>query len=726
MTLNTTYGPFNASLQFFPHLKEPINAFDSNSSGDQIRSRLQPCSKNPSEAFDNCCNNNKVPVSIEIYRSDEKRDNTNVFKFENRGTSGDTNTFNQTNKFEKSRHIIISPKSQCSNKANENQTKTNLYFYLAIYLRPLTNTRNEINHKSMLNYNPILQNSESRKTLKLCNLNEVVSKEGALPDSSEKMQNNLVAMYEIDDPAHMHPTNLKPGFLIEVLDKKEILFRDTVSLENIQYGALKCNAILNHNSFVMSILNGKMMEDEISCNIYSKLFANVHQKASMCAQFKLYMETEVEQGLLVGTINNILRLISLNRLLHSTKNLSVTMKKKKNTSKKQGRPKHKRTMPNRKITASANRLKSGIKIIVRSCRDPKINGYSIIKEYQTNKLRKIEDRMDKDKKIDDGNNSKKYVDIASQSKDSDHEDLSNDSYKISQEIIQKSSISDYYIVTAEEKHKVTDYLYIIMAQMKPSVFSHEDKCKKNRKNRSNITLGYPGLRCRHCGGIERGNYFPLTCRNLQASPPVIHNHLLQCTHISTKMKKSILHAKARHKDQLSRIKSTQVSFFERIWLRMHDPNFVGGGQDGIDKVNDTIRAILSGTQRKSRSPIKCNTNNNVYKRIQNTNANAAKSTSGLDENEKNGIMREKSSSNGPSHECSKNISSLDEIDLNIDICNSIDSLSDNVWSSRTFSNKISDEFGSMNIDFVSSPTHDDVCHGKFHHSQIEERVLQKV
>jgi len=52
----------------------------------------------------------------------------------------------------------------------------------------------------------------------------------------------------------------------------------------------------------------------------------------------------------------------------------------------------------------------------------------------------------------------------------------------------------------------------------------------NRKYASSVDIGPGclGLRCRHCGGKDKGSYFPSSCKNLQATPPTLHTHLLKC------------------------------------------------------------------------------------------------------------------------------------------------------------------------------------------------------
>lgn len=164
---------------------------------------------------------------------------------------------------------------------------------------------------------------------------------------------------------------------------------------------------------------------------------------------------------------------------------------------------------------------------------------------------------------------------------------SRDLYSSYRDIIFKSAnyevnsenhnLSDYYFVTNDDyypKKKISDYLFLLLAQMKPGIFTKNDQLNsRNRNNANQIPVGYKGLRCRHCGGMQKGNYFPLTKKNLQATTPVIFNHLLKtCKHVPPFIKNSILRAKVKHKQQISQIECTQVSFFEKLWKRIHQEN----------------------------------------------------------------------------------------------------------------------------------------------------------
>jgi hypothetical protein len=57
-------------------------------------------------------------------------------------------------------------------------------------------------------------------------------------------------------------------------------------------------------------------------------------------------------------------------------------------------------------------------------------------------------------------------------------------------------VAAYPLVTPEEKHLVTDYLYLALEQMQPCKLQDADRvgCYKGRRT------GFPGLACKHCIG----------------------------------------------------------------------------------------------------------------------------------------------------------------------------------------------------------------------------------
>ena len=119
-----------------------------------------------------------------------------------------------------------------------------------------------------------------------------------------------------------------------------------------------------------------------------------------------------------------------------------------------------------------------------------------------------------------------------------------------------SSSKDFCFLFPDDTDYLTDYLFILFAQVKKGIMNESDRAKANRAS-SQLHFG---IRCRHCGGNERvnrirkktcfvlsllslawahptlffvlytiqGSYFPSTKKNLQACTATLHTHLISC------------------------------------------------------------------------------------------------------------------------------------------------------------------------------------------------------
>jgi hypothetical protein len=71
-------------------------------------------------------------------------------------------------------------------------------------------------------------------------------------------------------------------------------------------------------------------------------------------------------------------------------------------------------------------------------------------------------------------------------------------------------VAAYPLVTPEEKHLVTDYLYLALEQMQPCKLQDADRvgCYKGRRT------GFPGLACKHCIGRKSSVHSVLSCHHV--------------------------------------------------------------------------------------------------------------------------------------------------------------------------------------------------------------------
>ena len=159
------------------------------------------------------------------------------------------------------------------------------------------------------------------------------------------------------------------------------------------------------------------------------------------------------------------------------------------------------------------------------------------------------------------------------------------------------SEKDVCFLGPEDVEILTDYLIILLTQVKKVVMTDADRTK----NREGSTLTY-GFRCRHCGGLEKGSYFPSSKKSLQACTTSLHNHLMSCTNVPPSLARAVKLSKNTHKSQLSLHRIDQRTFFRHMWER------VNGDYDGFDdasvklvlqKVNAIVESCALKTERNA-------------------------------------------------------------------------------------------------------------------------------
>ena len=160
------------------------------------------------------------------------------------------------------------------------------------------------------------------------------------------------------------------------------------------------------------------------------------------------------------------------------------------------------------------------------------------------------------------------------------------------------SEKDVCFLGPEDVEILTDYLIILLTQVKKDFMTDADRQQPNRKG---STLTY-GFRCRHCGGLEKGSYFPSSKKSLQACTTSLHNHLLSCTNVPPSLARAVKLSKNTHKSQLSLHRIDQNTFFRRFWER------VNGDYDGFDdasvklvvqKVNAIVESCALKTDKNA-------------------------------------------------------------------------------------------------------------------------------
>lgn len=126
------------------------------------------------------------------------------------------------------------------------------------------------------------------------------------------------------------------------------------------------------------------------------------------------------------------------------------------------------------------------------------------------------------------------------------------------------------VVLQEDKELVTDYLYLLMEQMQTCYFTEEDRTG-GRSKIKDISLNFPGYKCRHCHGRAGfGRYFPssVAALSLANSDRNVFNHLQKCRRCPSKIKKELIRL-SKEQAQSKNRRGLRKMFFGRIWERMH-------------------------------------------------------------------------------------------------------------------------------------------------------------
>jgi hypothetical protein len=122
------------------------------------------------------------------------------------------------------------------------------------------------------------------------------------------------------------------------------------------------------------------------------------------------------------------------------------------------------------------------------------------------------------------------------------------------------------LVTPEDKPKIADFLYVVMEQLQPCLFTDADRNKRRSKN-----LGSIGVECKHCAGkIDARKFFWSSVSAAESNFVSVHSHMMVCKYISDDLKTELARLKALRREQTSRLKTgSQKAFFTRVWNRLH-------------------------------------------------------------------------------------------------------------------------------------------------------------
>lgn len=136
------------------------------------------------------------------------------------------------------------------------------------------------------------------------------------------------------------------------------------------------------------------------------------------------------------------------------------------------------------------------------------------------------------------------------------------------------------LVFPEDKHLISDYLYLTLEQMGPCFLTEADRvgCYKTRK------VGFPGLACKHCvGQAGCGRYFPASEASLSqtTTSQTIMNHVRNCRRCPMEIRENLEIMKRNRmgpdgkRSEKPKHGGRKV-FFHRLWCRIQNIPFEEG------------------------------------------------------------------------------------------------------------------------------------------------------
>jgi len=160
-----------------------------------------------------------------------------------------------------------------------------------------------------------------------------------------------------------------------------------------------------------------------------------------------------------------------------------------------------------------------------------------------------------------------------------------------------SSKNGGYFILPEDFEHLTDYYVLLFAQTKGGKMTQSEMQAKKRKSTVH-SVGFPGMRCTHCGGNQRGSCFPSSVKNLGGCTPTLHSHFTTCSKTPASVARALKAAKSKHKSQAkSKAPGATGVFFTKLWKRMHDESFNGTSGPELQVVVDKLNAIVEKHQQ---------------------------------------------------------------------------------------------------------------------------------
>ena len=121
------------------------------------------------------------------------------------------------------------------------------------------------------------------------------------------------------------------------------------------------------------------------------------------------------------------------------------------------------------------------------------------------------------------------------------------------------------VVTAFDRTQLTDFVVAAMEQLVICRATHDDLRKKGR--RGFVTVGMPGLMCRHClARSGEGRYFFSNRESLSTAASTVVPHMLKCKDVPEDVVTKLAATRQTHPAQKSeRPSGAQSVYYSRLW-----------------------------------------------------------------------------------------------------------------------------------------------------------------
>jgi len=123
------------------------------------------------------------------------------------------------------------------------------------------------------------------------------------------------------------------------------------------------------------------------------------------------------------------------------------------------------------------------------------------------------------------------------------------------------------IIQPEDMQELSGFIGTVLSQLLPCRATEYDALTRQRKG---ITVGYPGMMCRHCAGKgTTGKYFFTSLDSLNTCCTASLGHIYACPYVPKELKTRIADLKTRHPAERKALKhGAQAHFFQRLWKRL--------------------------------------------------------------------------------------------------------------------------------------------------------------